>query len=74
MARSDRYDDIAYTYGCLAQPIVKRQQFLLKGHSWKNTKNRPLDKLLLADLQKELRMRGYKVQVKKPAIENNLKS
>ena len=68
-ARSDRFDDVAYTYRCPAQPIAERPQFLLKGHSWKNIKNRPLDKLLLADLQKELRVRGYEVQGKKPAIE-----
>ncbi len=46
-----------------------RDVMLLQGVAWKNISSRPLDKLLLADLKKELSMRGVSVKgKKKPAL------
>ena len=69
-ARSDRFDDIAYSYRCPEQTLAQRQEFLLKGRAWKNLQTRPLEKLLITDLQKELRLRDRDVgRKKKPALE-----
>lgn len=66
----DRIDDIAYAYRCQQLSLADRQQFLLEGLAWKNIDVRPLDKLLLADLRKELSMRGIDTKgKKKPALE-----
>jgi hypothetical protein len=57
----DRIDDIAYAYRC---------QQLLQGLAWKYIDVRPLDKLLLADLRKELDLRGLDTKgKKKPTLE-----
>ena len=67
--KSDRMDDIAYTYRCAKLTLADRQEFLLKGRAWKNLQTRPLDKLLLSDLQSELRLRDRNIRgKKKPAL------
>ena len=59
-ARTDRMDDIAYTFRCVKLSIAERQSFQAQ----------PLDKLLIKDLQKELRARDSDVQGKlKPILE-----
>ena len=55
-------DDIAYTYICAKLTLADRQEFLLKGKAWKNLKAWPLDKLLLTDLQEELRLRDKSIR------------
>ena len=64
-AKSDRMDDIAYTYRSPKLSIQERQDFLLQGQAWKTIATRPLDKLLLADLQQELRLRNRSIRGKK---------
>ena len=69
--KCDRIDDIAYTFRCPKLDIQQRQDFLLKGVAWKNIGTRPLDRLLLSDLRKELTMRGMSTTGKKPALEKS---
>ena len=66
--RSDRVDDIAHAFRCQQLSLSHRQEFLLQGVAWKNIATRPLDKLLLADLKKELRMKGVSVAGKKKTL------
>ena len=66
----DRISDIAYAYRCQQLSLADRQHFLLQGVAWKNINVRPLDKLLLADLRKELNLRGIDTKGKrKPTLE-----
>ena len=65
--RSDRMDDIAYTYRCQKLSLEERQKFLLQGTAWKSIGSHPLDKLLVADLRSELSMRGLSIEGKKKA-------
>lgn len=68
--RSDRMDDISYSFRCAKFTLKDRQEFLLKGSAWKNIRTRPLDKLRLVDLQTELKQRNrYISGKKKPALE-----
>lgn len=67
--KSDRIDDIAYAFRCPKLDLLQRQDFLLEGEAWRNICSRPLDKLLLSDLRKELSMRGLSATGKKPALE-----
>lgn len=64
----DRIDDIAYAYRCELKSPQQRQDFLLQGIAWKDITKRPLDKLLLADLQKELSLRDVVIKGKKKPI------
>ena len=69
-AKSDRLDDLAYSYRCTKLTLSERQAFLLNGKAWKNIATRPLDKLLLTNLQEELRLRNRSTKgKKKPALE-----
>ena len=66
----DRIDDIAYAYRCQQLNLKQRREFLLEGVAWKKIKERPLDNLLLADLKKELSLRGMiTAGQKKPSLE-----
>ena len=64
----NRVYDIAYASRCELKSLQQRQDFLLQGVAWKDLTTRPLDKLLLADLQKELNLRGIAMKGKKKAI------
>ena len=68
--RCDRMDDIAYSYRCNKLTLAERQAFLLQGRAWRNLQLRPLDKLLLTDLQEELKLRNRCTKgKKKPTLE-----
>lgn len=67
--KNDRIDDIAYAYRCPKLDLHQCQDFLLQGEAWINISSRPLDKLLLSDLKRELSMRGLSAKGKKPALE-----
>ena len=68
-AGSDRMDDLAYSYRCTKLTLSERQEFLLKGKAGRNLQTRPLDKLLLTNLQ-ELRLRNRSTSgKKKPTLE-----
>ena len=70
--KSSRIDDIAYAFRCPLLSLKYRQEFLLQGIAWKNINVRPLDKLLLTDLKKELSLRDLPVAgKKKPALEKD---
>lgn len=71
--KNDRIDDFAYALRCPKLSMQQRQDFLLQGVAWKSIDRRPLDKLLLADLKKELSMRGLSVSnsKKKAALEKD---
>ena len=43
--KSDRIDDIAYSFWCMKLGLQYWQEFLLQGMVWKNIDARPLDKL-----------------------------
>ena len=61
---------MTYSYRCPKHTLGERQEFLLQGKAWRNLDTRPLDKLLLTDLKKELRLRNRDVSgKKKPALE-----
>lgn len=71
-ARTVRFDDLAYSYRSEKLTLQSHQQFLLKGIAWKNIPVRPLDKLLLTDLQKELQARRLLTKgKKKPVLEKD---
>lgn len=73
--KADRIDDLAYAFRCQQLDLQERQDFLLRGVAWKNIAVRPLDKLLLKDLQTELRMRDFNVKgKKKPTLEEEFDS
>ena len=66
--RNDQIDDIASAFRCKQLSLHLRQEILLQGVAWKNISSRSLDNLL-ADLKKELCMRGISVEgKKKPAL------
>ena len=65
---SKRIDDLAYAFRCPQLDLQQRQEFLLQGVAWKHISARPLDKLLISDLRKELSMRGVPVKGKKKPI------
>ena len=70
--KSSRIDDIAYAFRCQKLNLQQRQEFLLQGIAWKTISTRPLDKLLLSNLQRELSMRGMPIKGrKKPILEQD---
>ena len=72
--KSNRMDDIAYSFRSEKRSLEERQAFLLKGCAWKHLEERALDKLCLPQLQKELQLRGLATTgKKKPALEKQFK-
>ena len=60
----------SYAYRCQQLNFADMQKFLLQGVAWKNIDEHPLDKLLIADLKKEMGLRGLETKgKKKPTLE-----
>ena len=57
-AKADRFDDISYCHRSDFTSLEDRQQFVLTGSLWKENPLKPYDKLSIASLRKELRLRG----------------
>ena len=64
-AHSIRFDDLAYCFQSRHLTLSDRQEFLLKGESWKRNSINPLNKLKVAELRTELSKRGIQTTWKK---------
>ncbi len=68
--KSNRMDDIAYSYRCTKMSLQDRQDFILQGEAWKKGGSNLFDRLRVAELHKELDKRGIDTSGKlKPALE-----
>ena len=64
-AKSSCFDDFAYCFRANCVTLEDRQQFILKGESWKRKNINPLSDLNVANLRSELQARGISTTGKK---------
>ena len=70
---ASQFDDLAFCFKADDVSLAQRQSFLLSGCMWKEQKQKPLEKLSVVQLRKELKFRGMEVNGKlKPELERDL--
>ena len=73
-AHTGLFDDLGYTFRAKHLSLGERQSFILNGEAWKQNIN-PLSNLKVAELRKELKVRGFDVeQKKKPELQEQLEN
>ncbi|KAL5509905.1 hypothetical protein EMCRGX_G005348 [Ephydatia muelleri] len=70
---ASQFDDLAFCFKADGVSLAQRQSLLLSECMWKEQKQKPLEKLSVVQLRKELKFRGMEVNGKlKPELERDL--